>query len=410
MAGVNKCLKYSMFIFNFLFWVCGCVILGISIWLRVSSDAQQKLNIQGSGLLSAIDVMIAVGAIIMVLGFFGCCGAIKESRCLLLLFFIGLFLILALQITAGILGVVYKPQLEDKVNKTLHGLLPLDNQPEEFKQALEKIQEESKCCGIVHGILDWRSAIPKSCSCTVPTNPDTCGSGYYKQTCASVFVDYYKNHLVIIIGIAFGLAAVENVDFAARGFPGGGPQDSPKMMSGLQVKENYGESSISHGQSYAKLGTQGREVSRSKKYAEFGTQGNKSGLSTAKLNNLQARIIKHRKYKASSHPTASEHLWPDKAVAVLGSRYSPLAAGATESLGAKPTTWPSPSSPSVSPVKQRPKLHHQTPQDAEVSQRTSLPSIPSTVKSFMDIPTNDSPATGSLMKEMLLAFSLSMQK
>lgn len=32
-----------------------------------------------------IDLLIAVGVIIMVLGFLGCCGAIKENRCMLLL-------------------------------------------------------------------------------------------------------------------------------------------------------------------------------------------------------------------------------------------------------------------------------------------------------------------------------------
>ncbi|KAM4038776.1 tetraspanin-8 [Anomaloglossus baeobatrachus] len=209
MAGVNKCLKYSMFVFNFLFWVCGCVILGISIWLRVSSDAQQKFNIQGSGVLTAVDVMIAVGSIIMVLGFFGCCGAIKESRCLLLLFFIGLFLILALQLTAGILGVVYKPQLEQKVNQTLHDLLPLNQQSEELKKALHTIQEENKCCGVINGRNDWGNTVPPSCICNPVTDTDKCKAGFYKQTCASVFVDYYKSHLIIIIGIAFGLAAVE---------------------------------------------------------------------------------------------------------------------------------------------------------------------------------------------------------
>ncbi|KAI4793146.1 hypothetical protein KUCAC02_032903, partial [Chaenocephalus aceratus] len=31
-----------------------------------------------------IDLMIAIGVIILVLGFLGCCGAIRENRCLLL--------------------------------------------------------------------------------------------------------------------------------------------------------------------------------------------------------------------------------------------------------------------------------------------------------------------------------------
>jgi hypothetical protein len=32
-----------------------------------------------------VDLLIAVGVIIMVLGFLGCCGAIKENRCMLIL-------------------------------------------------------------------------------------------------------------------------------------------------------------------------------------------------------------------------------------------------------------------------------------------------------------------------------------
>lgn len=209
MAGVNKCLKYSMFVFNFLFWLCGCVILGVSIYIRVSKDAQQKLNLDSSGIMSGVDVMIAVGSIIMVLGFFGCCGAIKESRCLLILFFIGLLLILLLQITAGVLGVVYKPKIESAVNQSLYDLLPLNKQTAEIQQSLDSIQKEAKCCGIVNGLQDWGGYSP-SCQCSLPTDKDICGTnGAYKDTCKSVFVDYFKNHLIIIIGIAFGLAAVE---------------------------------------------------------------------------------------------------------------------------------------------------------------------------------------------------------
>ncbi|XP_077324768.1 tetraspanin-8 [Lithobates pipiens] len=209
MAGVNKCLKYSMFAFNFLFWLCGCVILGVSIYVRVSKDAQQKLNLEGTGIMSGVDVLIAVGAIIMVLGFFGCCGAIKESRCLLILFFIGLLLILALQITAGVLGVVYKPKIDAAVNQSLHELLPLSSQPVDFKEALENIQKEGKCCGIVKGIEDWGGNSP-TCSCNVAVDKDECGNnGIYKQTCKTVFTEYFEKHLLIIIGIAFGLAVVE---------------------------------------------------------------------------------------------------------------------------------------------------------------------------------------------------------
>lgn len=44
----------------------------------------QGLNIDSS-MFASVDLLIAVGSIIMVLGFLGCCGAIKESPCMLLL-------------------------------------------------------------------------------------------------------------------------------------------------------------------------------------------------------------------------------------------------------------------------------------------------------------------------------------
>uniref|UniRef100_A0A670YLQ7 Tetraspanin 8 n=1 Tax=Pseudonaja textilis TaxID=8673 RepID=A0A670YLQ7_PSETE len=110
MAGVSSCMKYSMFIFNFLFWIIGCLILGISIWIRVSKDIQEEFKTESS-MLSPVNLLIAVGSVIMVLGFLGCCGAMKESQCMLLLFFIGLLMILLLQIVAGILGAVYTSQV-----------------------------------------------------------------------------------------------------------------------------------------------------------------------------------------------------------------------------------------------------------------------------------------------------------
>lgn len=65
---------------------------GIQMFLGVASCSWkiffplsfQELNIDSS-LFAGVDLLIAVGSIIMVLGFLGCCGAIKESRCMLLL-------------------------------------------------------------------------------------------------------------------------------------------------------------------------------------------------------------------------------------------------------------------------------------------------------------------------------------
>ncbi|KAM6425343.1 tetraspanin-8 [Rhynochetos jubatus] len=223
MAGVSGCMKYSMFIFNFFFWVCGSVILGVSVWIRVSKDAQEELEIDSS-LFAGVDLLIAVGSIIMVLGFLGCCGAIKESRCMLLLFFIGLLLILILQITGGVLGAVYRSQVETSLNKTLqesvNSLQSTTEESKVFQEKFQKFQTKNQCCGLLNGPADWGKNFNtpignnQICACEEKDPPeDLCtfsqGRYIYKNTCGDVIIDYLEDHLLIIMGIAFGLAVIE---------------------------------------------------------------------------------------------------------------------------------------------------------------------------------------------------------
>ncbi|XP_067855538.1 tetraspanin-8-like [Heptranchias perlo] len=212
MAGVNNCIKYSMFLFNFLFWLCGSIILGVSIWLHVSKDATKITGVNLSEFYSALNLLITVGSIIMVLGFLGCCGAIKESKCMLLLFFIGLLLILALQITAGILGAVYKSQVESMINDTFQELLPLSKQPNNIIKDIEDMQQRMECCGVLNGYEDWNGlSFPPSCNC-IPQHAACViknGKSVWAQSCLTVMNDLLKANLIIVIGIAFGLAAIE---------------------------------------------------------------------------------------------------------------------------------------------------------------------------------------------------------
>ncbi|KAM6302882.1 tetraspanin-8 [Podargus strigoides] len=228
MAGVSRCMKYSMFIFNFIFWLCGSIILGVSIWIRIGIAAQQELE-TNSSVFAGANLLIAVGSIIMILGFLGCCGAIKESRCMLLLFFIGLLLILILQVTGGILGAVYRSRIETSLNITLQASMNLlQSSTEEakvFQEEFQNFEMTNQCCGLLNGPADWgknfNTALGgnKICECELKNPSDLCtffqGRYVYKTPCGSVMIKYLKEHLLIIVGIAFGLAVIE---FLGLGF------------------------------------------------------------------------------------------------------------------------------------------------------------------------------------------------
>ncbi|NXH29766.1 TSN8 protein, partial [Myiagra hebetior] len=224
MAGVSSCIKYSMFVFNFLFWVCGCIILGVSIWMRVSGAQQVNTCSHTSTIMFAgVNLLIAVGSIIMVLGFLGCCGAVRESRCMLMLFFIGLLLIVILQAIGGIIAAVYKPQVETAVNLTLsanvEALQSTTGTYKEYQETFQEFERENQCCGLVNGPEDWgknfNQPSSKICQCEVenPSSSDLCtkyqGRYIYKNPCGEVIMKIIKDNLAIIIGISFGLAAIE---------------------------------------------------------------------------------------------------------------------------------------------------------------------------------------------------------
>ncbi|XP_068163166.1 tetraspanin-8-like [Antennarius striatus] len=199
--AVNKCIKYLLFFFNLLFWISGCIILGVSIYLKVSQKGNQITNESFPG----VDLLIAIGVIIMVLGFLGCCGAIRENRCLLLLFFISLLIIFILLLAAGIVGAVDENKVKDFVKERLEkNFSPLSDQKQSVKDDLEKLQRELKCCGLLNGPSDW-TRIPDSCRCNA-TDADCSSSRVYSTPCYEKIVQLLEQHMEVVLGIAFAIA------------------------------------------------------------------------------------------------------------------------------------------------------------------------------------------------------------
>ena len=62
----------------------------------------QYLDFLGSKVLNAPVLLIAVGCLIFVITFFGCCGAIKESHCMTLTFAVLLAVIFIIEVGCGI--------------------------------------------------------------------------------------------------------------------------------------------------------------------------------------------------------------------------------------------------------------------------------------------------------------------
>ncbi|XP_037538899.1 CD81 antigen-like [Nematolebias whitei] len=120
-AGCSRCIKYMLFFLNFIFWLAGGLILGVALWLRHDSQTSSLLILQFDGQQApgtfyiSVYILIAVGAVMMLVGFLGCYGAIQESQCLLGTFFFFLVILFACEVAAAIWGFMNR----DTISKEL---------------------------------------------------------------------------------------------------------------------------------------------------------------------------------------------------------------------------------------------------------------------------------------------------
>ncbi|XP_071361132.1 tetraspanin-9 isoform X1 [Trachinotus anak] len=184
--GCLCCLKYMMFIFNLIFWLCGCGLLGVGIWLSVSQGSFATFSPSFPS-LSAANMVIAIGAIVMVTGFLGCLGAIKENKCLLLSFFIVLLIILLAELILLTLFFVYSDKVSENAKQDLKDGLALYNSENNIglRNAWNIIQAEWKCCGVI-AFTDWHEALKEK------VVPDRCCQEHY-QNCGRNSTNMFWN-------------------------------------------------------------------------------------------------------------------------------------------------------------------------------------------------------------------------
>ncbi|XP_035673915.1 CD9 antigen-like [Branchiostoma floridae] len=172
MGCCSGIIRVLLFIFNFVFWLIGLALLGIGIWLLVdpaSKAIQSVLSFYGI----AVYIIIAAGAITTVVGFLGCCGACKESKCLLIMFSIFLGIIFAVEVAAGIVAIVQRGLLSDLITDSFADILNQEPDLESLTGAVKvgvvAMQAGLQCCGL-NATSNWANPqLEDSCKCTGPT-------------------------------------------------------------------------------------------------------------------------------------------------------------------------------------------------------------------------------------------------
>ncbi|KAM9843810.1 tetraspanin-1-like [Aulostomus maculatus] len=224
-------LKVMMFVFNGIIFLAGAAILAVGIWVKV--DSGSILSFLGkienappelSQVLNVGYLLIALGALLLIIGFLGCCGAVKESRCMLLLFFIIVLLVFIAEVAGAVVILVFRPLADELFTKI--GTAAVQNIRKDYGKVSDitglwnTTMSTLKCCGFYNSsdftgspyYINHAKKYPPQCcpeSFNLPCNQTMVDSATTIPGCFPKIKELIDENTVVIAGVALGIAALE---------------------------------------------------------------------------------------------------------------------------------------------------------------------------------------------------------
>lgn len=235
--------------FTVAFVLAGIAVVVVSVMLLL--DSSKYLANEGGGggqdsqlYFSIIYILLGAGCFMAIVGFFGCCGALRESPCMLCTFFIFLVVIIAAEVTGGIWAWMNLETFEKAVKGQVQHMIHKDYEVSEvITKTIDTMQHDLQCCG-VEGPQDWAASrinqnaqdvfgaaveagirstgiykVPKSCcvdedsgACVLERQFGGASSvfhGLHSQGCGTALWNGLYNNLVLICGIGLGIAVLQ---------------------------------------------------------------------------------------------------------------------------------------------------------------------------------------------------------
>ncbi|NXH43165.1 TSN1 protein, partial [Dicaeum eximium] len=237
--GCFTFIKVMMILFNLAIFLSGGTLLGVGIWVKV--DGESFLHIFGtlsSSILQVVNLaylLIVIGAILLVIGFLGCYGAQKESKCLLMMFFSVVLIIFIAEVAAAVVALIFTGLAETLLTGLVTPLLKEKyGVNDTFTEIWNVTMTEVHCCGL-NNYTDFnnsyfyatRGGYPGQCChmdtpcnatlaaemavqvqiITISGHPHLCGC--LVQGCFKQILEEIRTNTGVAGGVAAGIAVLE---------------------------------------------------------------------------------------------------------------------------------------------------------------------------------------------------------
>ncbi|KAI3377887.1 hypothetical protein L3Q82_008465 [Scortum barcoo] len=233
-----SCMKYLMFIFNFFIFLGGSFLLGVGVWVLVDPMGFREIVAANPLLFTGVYVILAMGGMLFLLGFLGCCGAIRENKCLLLFFFMLILFIFLAELAAAILAFLFREHLtREYFSRELKRHYQGHNNSDVFTSTWNAIMTTIHsvfvflctvrlCCGVsgpedfeesLFRLLSPNKLVPEACcqrnSYLGDASVEQCVSGglafRHNKGCYSAMVDYFETYIYTAGALAIVVLTIE---------------------------------------------------------------------------------------------------------------------------------------------------------------------------------------------------------
>jgi len=210
--------KFFLFALNFVVFALGVAVIVLAS--LILSHGQEFQTLLSEGVLTVPIVLLALGIIVMIIGFFGCFGALRESPCLLNSYAAIVLVLLIAQIAVAVYGIVEKDEITALISNNMVKVFNKFGSTEEETQSLNVAQNTLKCCG-VNNYTDWYTGVltpegkpanngdvPYGCCNTNSTScnqniktltPEEAGQTIYTEGCYTKFVSMVEGETTWLI-------------------------------------------------------------------------------------------------------------------------------------------------------------------------------------------------------------------
>lgn len=219
--------KFFVFLFNFIFLLAGIAITALGGYMAIKMKdyfdflgTSDLVGNQDLGVSSYI--FIAVGVIVTIISFLGCCAACTDNKCMMGTFATLMALILIAELGVAITIFIYQGKayaiVADAMNNGLKGYR--EPGKDGVTKGWDKIQEQFTCCG-VNEPADWKNATklgdnnaPDSCCKNEATG---CGKGkliapytdLHNKGCLKEFEEFIKSNVFLAGGVGLAVIAIQ---------------------------------------------------------------------------------------------------------------------------------------------------------------------------------------------------------